>query len=178
METAASNEHKTGMWGVVSTRDRLATLYTTHGASARRLAFLLTGDRHTAEDLVQDAFVRLFRRYGDLRSDGDIAAYLRKTVVNLSIDHGRKRKRESDYRFRTAGAPAPTADPAEAPDDELWQALEEIGPRARVALVLRYYEDLSEQQTAEAMGCAVGTVKSYTSRGLQQLRDRLESDDA
>ena len=157
-------------------KSRLADLYRTHGPSARRLGYLLTGDQQTAEDLVQDAFVRLFRRYGDLRPDGDIGAYLRKTVVNLAIDHKRRRRRETEHRQRQ-GRTEPSIDPAPTPDDDIWRALAEVGPRARAALVLRYFEDLSEQQTAEVMGCAVGTVKSYTSRGLKQMRARLERAD-
>lgn len=177
MENAATSGTRGGLKRTFTVKERLAALYRTHGPAARRLAFLLTGDRDTAEDLVQDAFVRLFRRYADLRADGDIAAYLRKTVVHLAVDQGRRRRRETEYRARI-GRDEPQVAAPEAPDDDLWLALQDVAPRVRVALVLRYYEDLSEQQTADAMGCAVGTVKSYTSRGLKHLRARMESDDA
>lgn len=152
-------------------RGRLEMLYAAHAPGAARLAYLLTGDRALAEDLVQEAFVRMFGRFRDLRQPEAFGAYLRKTVVNLSRAHLRRRGVERSYlekESRTASAHAELAG-----HDEMWDALKTLRPRQRAAIVLRYYEDLSEAQTADVLGCAVGTVKSLVSRGLDQLRAGL-----
>ena len=150
---------------------RLETLYAAHAPDAARLAYLLTGDRALAEDLVQEAFVRMFGRFRDLRQPEAFGAYLRKTVVNLARSHFRRKRVESTYlekESRLSGsAGGPTA------HDEMWDALKALKPRQRAAIVLRYYEDLTEAQTADVLGCAVGTVKSLVSRGLDQLRAGL-----
>jgi RNA polymerase sigma-70 factor (sigma-E family) len=150
---------------------RLAELYEAHAPDAARLAYLLTGDRALAEDLVHEAFVRLFGRFRELRNPDAFGAYLRTTVVNLARSHFRRRRVERAYLERQ-GRPDP------APRDvsgreELWQALHRLRPRQRAAIVLRYYEDLTEAQTADVMGCAVGTVKSLVSRGVDRLRVEL-----
>jgi RNA polymerase sigma-70 factor (sigma-E family) len=153
-------------------RDRLETLYAAHAPDAARLAYLLTGDRALAEDLVQEAFVRMFGRFRDLRNPEAFGAYLRKTVVNLAKSHFRRRIVERSYVEREARQPVQTV---EQPGhrEEMWDVLQRLTPRQRAAVVLRYYEDLSEAQTADVLGCAVGTVKSLVSRGLEQLRAGL-----
>jgi len=151
---------------------RMAALYQEHAPDAARLAYLLTGDRALAEDLVHEAFVRLFGRFRDLRNPDAFRAYLRTTVVNQARSHFRRRRVERAYVEREGRAPdvAP-ADPGGR--DELWEALRRLQPRQRAAIVLRYYEDLTEAQTAEILGCAVGTVKSLVSRGLDRLRTEI-----
>jgi RNA polymerase sigma-70 factor (sigma-E family) len=151
---------------------RLEMLYASHAPDAARLAYLLTGDRALAEDLVQEAFVRMFGRFRDLRHPEAFGAYLRKTVVNLARTHFRKRGVERTYLDRESRKPEPTAAPA-GQREEMWDALRSLKPRQRAAIVLRYYEDLTEAQTADVLGCAVGTVKSLVSRGLDQLRAGL-----
>jgi len=153
-------------------RGRLETLYAAHAPDAARLAYLLTGDRALAEDLVQEAFVRMFGRFRDLRNPEAFGAYLRKTVVNLARSYFRRRGVEHTFLEREAREPAKSAEPAE-PQHEMWTALKRVTPRQRAAIVLRFYEDLSEAQTADVLGCAVGTVKSLVSRGLKQLREDL-----
>lgn len=151
---------------------RLAALYEAHAPEAARLAFLLTGDRALAEDVVHEAFVRLFGRFRDLRHPEAFRAYLRTTVVNLTRSHFRRRRVERAYVEREGRAPnVPPADPAGR--QEMWDALQSLQPRQRAAIVLRYYEDLTEAQTAEILGCAVGTVKSLVSRGLDRLRAEI-----
>ena len=150
-------------------RGRLENLYAAHAPGAARLAYLLTGDRALAEDLVQDAFVRMFGRFRDLRHQEAFGAYLRKTVVNLAKSHFRRKGVERSYLERESGRPATPAEPTTG-QEEMWDALKTLTPRQRAALVLRYYEDLTEAHTAEVLGCAVGTVKSLVSRGLGQLR--------
>jgi len=129
-----------------------------------RLAYLLTQSRAVAEDVVQDSFIRVQPRWGELESP---AAYLRRTVTNACYSHHRRRKLEESVRWE---APAPE----EPEHDEMWDALAKLAPRRRAALVLRYYLDLSEAEIAQAIGCRPGTVKSLTHRGLSDLRDALE----
>jgi RNA polymerase sigma-70 factor (sigma-E family) len=154
---------------------RLAELYRLHAPDAARLAYLLTGDRALAEDLVHEAFVRLFGRFRDLRNPDAFAAYLRTTIVNTARSHFRRRRVERAYLERVGPVREP---PAEPPDptgrDEIWHALGRLSPRQRAAIVLRYYEDLSEGQTADVLGVPVGTVKSLVSRGLEKLRRELQ----
>ena len=154
-----------------SKQGRLAELYEAHAPDAVRLAYLLTGDRALAEDLVQEAFVRLFGRFRDLRRPEAFPAYLRKTVVNLVHSHFRRKGIERAFLQRRS---APDQGGDEPTPDEMWDRLQRLTPRQRAAIVLRYYEDLSERQTAETLGCAVGTVKSLVARGLEQLRVELE----
>jgi RNA polymerase sigma-70 factor (sigma-E family) len=160
-----------GGQGDVAVGGRLGQLYRLHAADGVRLAYLLTGSRALAEDLVQEAFVRLYGRFRDLRDPGAFEWYLRRTIVNLVRSHFRRLRVERAY-VESRGRERPV--PAEPPDpgtrEELWQALQELPERQRTAIVLRYYEDLSEARTAEVMGCPVGTVKSLVSRGTDRLR--------
>jgi RNA polymerase sigma-70 factor (sigma-E family) len=152
---------------------RLGELYAAHAPDATRLAYLLTGDRPLAEDLVHEAFVRLFGRFRDLRNPDAFGAYLRTTVVNLARSHFRRRRVERGYLDRAGREPNVKPEVDVAGREELWRALQGLRPRQRAAIVLRYYEDLTESQTAEVLGCAVGTVKSLVSRGIEQLREEL-----
>lgn len=155
----------------------LDALYRAHAAEALRLAYLLTGDRTLAEDLVQDAFVKLAGRLVHLRDPGAFDAYLRRTVVNLANSSFRRKRVEREYLRRSASEPAAVAD---APDadrrDELWTDLQRLPARQRAAIVLRIYEDLPEARVAEILGCRPGTVRSLVSRGLAQLRIHVRSD--
>jgi RNA polymerase sigma-70 factor (sigma-E family) len=152
---------------------RLGELYAAHAGEATRLAYLLTGDRPLAEDLAQEAFVRLFGRFRDLRQPEAFRAYLRTTVVNLSRSHFRRARVERAFLARAAAEPVPAGS---GPHDrgEVWEALGTLTPRQRAAIVLRYYEDLTEAQTADVLRCPVGTVKSLVSRGMERLRRELE----
>jgi RNA polymerase sigma-70 factor (sigma-E family) len=158
----------------VEEQGRLADLYARHAPAAVRLAYLLTGDPHLAEDLTQEAFVRAFGRFRDLRRADAFEWYLRRTLVNLTRSHFRRKRTERAY---LAGQPRqeqtapPPADPGDR--DELWSSLQELPAKQRAAIVLRFYEDLSEAQVAEAMGCPVGTVKSLVHRGLERLRTEV-----
>src|SRR5439155_7091262 len=119
---------------------RLAELFLQHGDGAVRLAYLLTGDRALAEDLAQDAFVKLAGRLVHLRDPGAFDAYLRRTVVNLANSHYRRKRLERTYVSRTAAEPPVFG---EAPDtgrrDELWNGLQRLPVRQRTAIVLRHY---------------------------------------
>jgi RNA polymerase sigma-70 factor (sigma-E family) len=159
-------------------RGTLAELYQAHADRARRLAYLLTGDRAVAEDLVQDAFIRLAGRLAHLRDPGAFEAYLRRTVVNLSNSHFRHRRVERAHLDRQGGDPDAGVEPVAAFEarDALWAALGSLSDRQRAAIVLRYYEDLPDARIAEILGCRVGTVKSLVSRGLEALREDIHRD--
>ena len=155
---------------------RFGELYRLHAPDAARLAYLLTGDRVAAEDIVQEAFVRLFGRFRDLRNPDSFQWYLRRTVVNLVRSQFRRRKVERAYLQREGAAPAEPA-PDFGARGEMWEVLQSLPERNRTAIVLRYYEDLSEARTAEVMGCPVGTVKSLVSRGIERLRGEMTRGD-
>jgi RNA polymerase sigma-70 factor (sigma-E family) len=159
---------------------RLGELYVRHADDAVRLAYLLTGDRALAEDLVQDAFVRLVGRLVHLRDPGAFDGYLKRTVVNLSNSHFRRKKVERAYLERAGGAigtqQGQWSDRSVEDRDALWRALGRLSGRQRAALVLRFYEDLPERQVAEILKCRPGTVKSLVSRGLETLRNEIRGE--
>lgn len=152
-------------------------LFLRHAPAALRLAFLLTGDRALAHDLVQDAFVRLFGRLLHLRNPDAFESYLRQTVVNLSRMHFRRKRVERTYLNREQQR---FQEEATSPDldirEDLWQALLQLPERQRVAIVLHFYEDLSEQQASEVLRCRPGTYRSLVSRGIAQLRATVRGD--
>src|SRR5258706_15678061 len=138
-------------------------------AQLARTAFLLTADRHLAEDLVQTALAKVADRWTRIAGQGDPTPYVRKVMLHTAIPW---RRRRSSGETPVASMPdSPDSTAALADEDErLRRALREVPPRQRAALVLRFYEDLSEAETAAALGCSVGTVKSQTAKGLARLR--------
>jgi RNA polymerase sigma-70 factor (sigma-E family) len=162
------------MAGEVAERGSLAELYVAHAPDGIRLAFLLTGDRALAEDLVQDAFVRLVGRLRHLREPNAFWAYLRRTIVNLATSHFRHARVERTYLEGVAAAPSSDANANDDLDETMHRVLLGLPDRQRAAIVLRFYEDLSDVQTAAVMGCSPGTVRSLTSRGMRTLREELE----
>lgn len=159
--------------------DRISELYVGHAPGAVRLAYLLTGDRALAEDLVQDAFVRVAGRLVHLRDAGAFDAYLKRTVVNLARSHFRRKRVERQFLQRERSLAPPEAASADAAEerDRLWTAMGKLSERQRAAIVLRFYEDLSEDRIAEILRCRPGTVKSLVARGLQTLRGEIRGDD-
>jgi RNA polymerase sigma-70 factor (sigma-E family) len=162
----------------VSEAGRLGELYLRRADDAARLAYLMTGDRALAEDIAQDAFVRLAGRLAHLRDPGASDAYLRRTVVNLSHSHFRRKRVERAYLSRAEGAfeLERSSEPSVEDRDLLWTAMSRLSARQRAAIVLRFYEDLSEGQIADVLRCRPGTVKSLLSRGLQILRNEIGGD--
>ena len=147
-----------------------------------RAASLITWDAAEAEDLVQECLFRVARRWPRVRKMDHPAAYARTVLVHLALDEGKRRtRRRAELHEAAAGRIDEHEDDAAArvlgrveASADLLQALGELPPRQRVALVLRYFEDLSEAEAAEAMGCSVGTVKSTTSRALERLRSAVD----
>lgn len=144
-------------------------------ASLLRTAYLLTGDRHTAEDLTQTAFAKLYLAWDKVRDQGSLDGYVRRIVVNehhslwrrawkrreLSSDQLPEHPQHDEYDEYDAGV-----------GRELWDLVQTLPRKARAVVVLRYYEELSEAETAEVLGISVGTVKSQASRALAALRAR------
>jgi RNA polymerase sigma-70 factor (sigma-E family) len=153
----------------------LAELYARHAGESLRLAYLLTGNGSLAEDLVQDAFVRLAGRLLHLRDPGGFHAYLRKTLVNLAKSHHRRRLVERRFIERQV-EPAPIDGPDLSGREGMRRALMQLPVRQRTAVVLRYFEDLSEAQTADVMRCRPAAVKSLVFRGMTTLRATLGDD--
>jgi RNA polymerase sigma-70 factor (sigma-E family) len=146
------------------------------GSSARlfTMARLLTGGhRAEAEDLLQGAYERAYRRWGRISRRADPERYVRQILVNASIDRWRRLRRHPEIPLAAGGADQGASDTAAAVADRdlLLRGLAALPPRQRAVLVLRYFEDLSEAQTALMLGCSVGTVKSQAARGLARLRD-------
>lgn len=154
----------------------LEELYRRHVDDALCLAYLLTGDRALTEDLVQDAFVKVLGRFHDLRNRDAFWWYLRRTIVNLSNSHFRRRRVERAWLDRQRPEAAAPMGPDLEERDRVLAALMTLRPEQRAAVVLRYYEDLSEADTAEALGRPIGTVKSMVSRGMDRLREELGDD--
>jgi RNA polymerase sigma factor (sigma-70 family) len=149
----------------------VSELYRDHGARAMRLAYLLTGDLALAEDLVQDAFVRLLGKLRSIRDPHALNAYLGRTVVNLSKNHHRASSRAAAH---ANGASEAGRQITWLPDfegrDELHQQLLRLPYRQRAALVMRYCEDLPEAEVAELLGTSPKAVRSLVGRGLSTLR--------
>ena len=149
--------------------DRFVEYFRARAHPLRRLAYALCGDWHTAEDLVQLTFVRLYRRWPSIR-DESVDAYARQVVVNAFLTHRRARRRESLMADLPERAPSST-DPAETL--AVRHALADLAPRQRAAVVLRYLEDLPVAEVAALLGITEGTVKSQTARAIQSMRGAL-----
>lgn len=142
-----------------------------HYAALLRLAVLVTGDRGFAEDLVQEAFVRVATRLETV-SETAIRSYLRTSMLNVWRNGIRRRAVE---RRHARHATDPSRDPFVPIDDHelLWHAVMALPPRQRACLVLRYYEELTERDTGRALGISTGTVKSQIARALRRLREEV-----
>ena len=142
-----------------------------------RTAYLLTGDQHEAEDLLQTSLAKLYLAWDRVHDRESVDAYVRRIMVNehnsLWRRAWRRREHATDVVPETPSAP-PTYD--DGTGAALWAAVQTLPRKARAVLVLRYYEELTEAETAETLGIAVGTVKSQTSRALATLRERVADD--
>ena len=138
-----------------------------------RLAYALTGDAGHAEDVAQAAFARAYAAWRRVRQAGDPDAYVRRIVINENRKRFRKHRVPEDLHGDLHGdLTGPLAGQQQGPEERqaLLDALGRLGPRQRAVIVLRYWLDLSEAETAAALNCSVGTVKSQASRGLATLR--------
>ena len=157
----------------MDTRESFDAMLAAHAPALLRTAFLLTGDAHLAEDLLQTALVKTWSRWHTLRDVERAPAYVRGVMATTSVAWWRRKWRAE---VSTGDVPEVAAGDAYAAvhhRDEIGRALARLTPRQRAALVLRFYEDLPEADVAAALGCSVGTVKSTTSRALATLREAL-----
>lgn len=136
-----------------------------------RTAYLLTGDRGHAEDVVQTALLQVARRWGRIR--GEPAPYARRAVVNLTKNRWRDRARRPRESTATVEFGYDPLDADVLLQQALLPAVMELPARQRAVLVLRYFQDLSVEQTAAALDCSAGTVKSQTHHALSKLREAL-----
>lgn len=151
------------------------------GPSLLRTAWLLTGDGHEAQELTQAALVKTYASWKRVDS-GRALAYARRILVNQRTDSWRSTRKE----ISIADPPEPAATAASgdrdgatgvAQRDEIVRLLKTLPPQQRTVIVLRYYTDLSEKETADTLGISVGAVKSAASRGLAALREAMPTND-
>ncbi len=151
--------------------DAFGEFVTARWAALVRTAFLITGDHGRAEDLVQSALEKVHTHWNRIQNKEAPEAYARRVMINLAISGSRRR------RFReTSLEAAPDVQIQDgvqdlAERDELWKVLLQLPPRMRAVLVLRFFDDLSEAETARVLGCSLGSVKSQASRGLARMRE-------
>lgn len=159
--------------------DSFAEVFNEHHRRAVRLAYLLTSDHHQAEDVVAEAMAKVWVQWQRGRVD-DVGAYLRRAVANQANSKLRRRYLERREASRRTGDDRGVrmVDEQAAEHDAVWQAVQQLPDRQRQVVVLRYYEDLSEADTAQVLGVSVGTVKSSMSRGMARLHDLLSDQGA
>lgn len=155
----------------------IVAMFQQHHAALVRLAYLMTSDADLAEDLTQEAYARFMQRGRRMRQTEATYFYLRSTVMNLARDSLRRRLVEMRERVRSARERAQVGSLGDLEGSvDLMRALSRLPSRKRACVVLRYYADLTEADTARTLGISVGTVKSQTAKALDQLEHALRSD--
>jgi RNA polymerase sigma-70 factor (sigma-E family) len=157
--------------------DDLAAFLSERGDALLRTAVLLAPGRESGEDLLQEALERLLRKWHKVH--GDPEGYLRRIMYNRAVDGWRSKSRRPEVLGLPADTPATAITDHSARLDlrlALIQALAELPPRQRAAVVARYWEQMSEAETAAALNCSVSAVKSAASRGLRALRESISPD--
>ena len=144
-------------------------------AALHRSAYLMVGERQLAQDLLQEAFAKTYAAWPRLRDPAKAEAYTRKVITTTAISWYRRKSWQEQPSDAIPEVRHDGHADEVAQREWVWTALQSLPPRQRAAIVLRYYEDLTEAQTAAALGCAVGTVKSQVHAGLASLRKTLDS---
>ena len=139
-------------------------------AALSRIAYLLTGDHHLAEDLVQQTLLRVVGRWRQVVAAGDPDAYVRRVLYHQHISWWRRGRAGKEVSGEPTAPAVPDHGDAVVATVAVRGALARLGPRQRAVLVLRYFEDRTESQTAEILGISVGTVKSHARDALARLR--------
>ena len=143
-----------------------------HGLALTRFAYVLCGDRGVAEDLVQDTYLALFRRYGTELPVEAPVAYARRAIVNGYVSRGRRR---SSTELSSADLPEQPVEMATSDEqDAMWRSLAALPDRQRAVLVLRYYVDLADREIAKVIGASEGTVRSLAARAFATLRVSID----
>ena len=141
-----------------------------------RVAYLIIGDHQLAQDLVQESLAKTYVAWPRLHDVANAEAYTRRVIATTAISWRRRRSFHERAAAHLPEQVQPDLAGTTALHDALWSCLRGLPPRQRTAIVLRHYLDLTEAQTAETMGCSVGTVKSSVSTGLRRLRASVGSD--
>ena len=159
------------------TDEEFVTFVRVHGRALARTATLIAGDRLAGEDLLQTALAQTYARWNDKRDIEDLEQYVRVVLVRAQISW-RRRLSSTERPLDLAPDDAPTPDIADRMVDRgvLLAALQQLPPKQRATLVLRFFDDLSEADTAKALGCSAGSVKQHSTRGLAKLRSLLGAD--
>ena len=146
-----------------------------HTATLLRTAYLLTGSSAAAEELVQDTFARLYPQWHRVEAAELPLAYVRRSMTNGYVNTRRAAITRREFAVAQPPEASDVRDPYSqlADRDDIWRRLHTLPANQRAALVLRYFEDLSDDDAAAALGCRVGTVRSLVSRGLAALRGQL-----
>lgn len=160
----------------VTAEDFIAAMFEHHGAGLVRMVRLFVDDRNAAEDLVQEAFIRLARSRHRIEDNAKAAAYLRSIVLNLARDHNRRGLVSLRHHLPTDPHRASIEDTVVLREDQqaVVDALRDLPHRQRDCLLLRYYDELTVADIAEALGISANSVKTHLKRGLRSLRSRLE----
>lgn len=140
-----------------------------------RMAFLLTGEHHAAEDLVQIALAKTYLAWDRIRAKGATEAYVRRIIVNEYTSWWRRAWRQRERVTGEVPERPASVDDDYGERDEIWRAIRTLSPKQRAVIVLRYYEDLTETETANVLDVTIGTVKSHTNRALVRLRGKLST---
>jgi RNA polymerase sigma-70 factor (sigma-E family) len=157
---------------VQPSEQEFAELFRASWARLYRLAFAVSGDGAAAEDDLQNAFAKVYSNWGRVRRADHPEAYVRRMVLNEVLG-GRRNgflKRERPHELVEAAGSVASPEAGVVERDAIWTAVRGLPPRQRAVVVLRYYEDLSEAEIAEALGCSRGTVKSQASAAIAALR--------
>lgn len=145
--------------------------------SLLRTAYLLTGDRHAAEDLVQTAFAKLYLSWDKVQRRELVDGYVRRILVNENNSLWRRAWKRHEYSTdELPERSAKTNGPDSGDSSALWQFVQTLPRKQRAVIVLRYYEELTEAETAEVLNVSVGTVKSQASRALASMRERMHTE--
>jgi RNA polymerase sigma-70 factor (sigma-E family) len=158
--------------GGVTSAEEFTEFAETMSPRLRRMAFLLCGDWHTAEDLAQTALAKMFVAWREIRRQDGVHAYANRTLVNTYLAHRRLKRTGEVLTGLFPDRPAAAA----APETRMvvLDALATLPPRARAVVVLRYWADLSVEQVADVLDCSAGNVKSLSARALHRLRAVLD----
>jgi RNA polymerase sigma-70 factor (sigma-E family) len=144
--------------------------------SLLRTAYLLTGNRHSAEDLVQTSLAKLYLAWDKVRDRDSVDGYVRRIMVNENNSLWRRGWKRREHASETLPERQVVDEYDEGQSAALWRAVQGLPPKQRAVVVLRYYEQLTEAETADVLGISTGTVKSQASRALASLRESAPQD--
>ncbi len=173
-----TRSHNDAMTSTTTTKDAEFTEYLhARQPSLLRTAYLLTGDRHQAEDVLQTSLAKLYLAWDKVQDRSSVDAYVRRIMVNENNSLWRRGWKKREYATEVLPEGAPHLDEYdEGRSAALWQVVRTLPPKARAVVVLRYYEQLSEAETADVLGISIGTVKSQSSRAIAALRERVPAE--